>query len=332
MPDADAGENVPRLGESAVVINVDDIFAEGKTRGSDGSPGASNASLDLETLATELKSVTPPGHKLSVRDTSVESTGTTVLYDLGPATEDESAHELNAYAIEIHHASSAVKASDLMKDFLRGIENINVDSRQPVVRPVADAPLGDYALRTEDGVFWIRGESIYINIIHEVVQLSEDPGKAPDILTSKSSIIHSVADAFAADPTGHEEPNEDDPVPIQDDHSVIEIAQIIDKLLAQHWTKDASQQIKPHPQLASSTPVRAKSGDVFTVELRNLQDTLEIKPAEAADENVAVATENGTADGFKFFALEAGRTKLHLRVAHAKTLAVAEVVADLVVD
>jgi hypothetical protein len=188
MTGSGTDENVPHPGQPTV-INVDDIFARGRTPGSDGSPGASNASLDLETLAKELKSMTPEGYKLSIRDTNVESTGTIVLYDLGPATEDENAHELNAYAIEIHHTSSAAKASDLMKDFLRGIENIDFDSGQPVVRPVADTPPGDCALRTEDRVFWIRGESIYINIIHEVVQLSEDPGKALDILIPQWSTI-----------------------------------------------------------------------------------------------------------------------------------------------
>jgi hypothetical protein len=43
---------------------------------------------------------------------------------------------------------------------------------------------------------------------------------------------------------------------------------------------------------------RLKAGEVFVMKLKNVDDTHELKIAEALDTNIAVLTQNGSRDGF----------------------------------
>jgi hypothetical protein len=62
---------------------------------------------------------------------------------------------------------------------------------------------------------------------------------------------------------------------------------------------------------------------VFTVKLKNVDDTHELKTAEALDTSIAVLTQNGSKDGlFTFLAQEPGKANVRMRVAHSKTLAI----------
>jgi hypothetical protein len=136
------------------------------------------------------------------------------------------------------------------------------------------------------------------------------------------------------DPGSAAPPKHDPKAPsIPDDAVVIDIAQLIDQQLVRGWVADKRLQTKPHPELASTATVQAKVGQKFTVKLNNVNDTYELKTAEALDSRIAVQRENGSKDGlFSFVALEPGKTNVRMRVAHSKTLAIAEIEAAVVVS
>ena len=57
------------------------------------------------------------------------------------------------------------------------------------------------------------------------------------------------------------------------------------------------------------------------MKLKNVDDTHELKIAEALDTNIAVLTQNGSRDVlFTFLAQEPGKINIRMRVAHSKTL------------
>jgi hypothetical protein len=116
----------------------------------------------------------------------------------------------------------------------------------------------------------------------------------------------------------------------QEDETILPIAQLIDQHLKTHWVTDATKQKRPQPTILTATPVKAKSGSVFTIQLNNVTDTYELKTGEDIGIHIAVLTENGSKDGkFNFLAVKPGKSKVVVRVADHKTFAIAEVEAAI---
>jgi hypothetical protein len=82
--------------------------------------------------------------------TSVDSNGTTVSYILGPDVPDGQ-RLTDYYMVTIQVCSDVCKATDIIKNFLSGFQNIDADDN--AVQPVTTARLGDYAFRTPTSVF-----------------------------------------------------------------------------------------------------------------------------------------------------------------------------------
>ncbi len=119
----------------------------------------------------------------------------------------------------------------------------------------------------------------------------------------------------------------------QEDSSVIEMAQLIHMHLMQNWVAGSNLQARPHPDLDNTNDIQATVGEDFTVRLKNMNGTLQVKTAEVSDPTIAVLAEHPSNDGlFTFFALQPGKTTVRMRVAHAKTLVVAEIERGVVVS
>jgi hypothetical protein len=162
------------------LADIEVIYAKGRTTGSTGSPGATNAPLDLETVAGVLHQLIKPDQRLSVEDADVNADGTVVSYIIGPTSASESQPLTDYYVINIQVCSDACKATDLIKNFLSGFQGIGRESPVDTVRPVTTVRLGDYAFRTSNSVFWVRGESVYVHVSHEVDDYDDLEGAASE--------------------------------------------------------------------------------------------------------------------------------------------------------
>jgi hypothetical protein len=96
--------------------------------------------------------------------------------------------------------------------------------------------------------------------------------------------------------------------------------QTIDKYLAEH---SASPE-KPQVHLLTDNPMEVKEGEYFTIKLAHQEDLYEVKDFNIEDPKLAMPIANrDDVCEFPCIALKAGKTKIGLQVAHAKSLAVA---------
>ncbi|KAH8689222.1 hypothetical protein GQ44DRAFT_765609 [Phaeosphaeriaceae sp. PMI808] len=298
-----------------VLAPIEALFEKGLTPGATLQEGASNAPLDCDTLAKVLSSKMKRGQALSIADTVVNTEGTTVTYFLGPASPSNDQMVTDYYIVKVHVCSDACKASNVMKDYLASHQNFDVDDDRLNLKPVnndEDARLGDFALRSASTIFWIRGESVFVSVSHQVDAVdNNNPSACKCLSTCPQDAI-----ASGGGPSN--------------DAMVTQIARLLDQHLVTFWVTDLKQQIRPRPGITSSAPIIAKMGETFTVQLTNLTGVHTLKTAEVGDSKVAVLIEQGDASGkFVFIAMQPGETTLTLRVADAKTLAIAEVPAKV---
>ncbi|KAN0078808.1 hypothetical protein V8E54_005321 [Elaphomyces granulatus] len=102
--------------------------------------------------------------------------------------------------------------------------------------------------------------------------------------------------------------------------SIDNVAQTIDKYLSEHTTKPK----KPQVHLLTDNPMKDKVRERFTIKLADQEDLHKIKGFKIEDPSLVLPTANRDDIGeFPCTALKAGKTKIRLEVAHAKSLAVA---------
>lgn len=145
------------------------------------TPGVSIAPVDRDSLAALLKPAMKADWDIVPTTANITATGSMVQYVLGPATKLAKASPTDPlddyYLLTIRVGGSV---TTLMSGHVEGFEG-----PKPVAVEGLTKPLGDAALRTPWSVFWARGESVFVEILHCV-------NKVPSGTSSKTSLFTST--------------------------------------------------------------------------------------------------------------------------------------------
>jgi propanediol dehydratase small subunit len=155
---------VPATLTQEAVKDAEALFAKLRTANAGPTPGASNASLDPRSLSSVLSTfLSDRKLKITTENTAVSQDGTKVTYILQPAAAT-SGRLTDYYIVKIQPFSATAKATAAMKDFIAEFERPGFVKTLDPKR----ASLGDYALRSWKSVLWVCGESVFVQVSHEV--------------------------------------------------------------------------------------------------------------------------------------------------------------------